>query len=272
MPVFPARVIGHGPDRLIIVHGWLGDHRLFEPFFDCLDAARFTCAYLDCRGYGERRSEPGPYSIAAIAADILALAESLGWETFHVVGHSMAGMAAQRLMADAPRRLASAILIAPVPASGARIDKARRELLRRAIVDAAARRELIDRNTGQARDRGWVDELLELSLAATARAPLEEYMAAWIETDFAVEVKGAALPALVICGALDPGCSAARMRETILAWCPNSSLALLDGAGHYPMRESPAALAELISTFLSPSGKCSRIKESINMSGRSAAW
>ena len=65
----------------------------------------------------------------------------------------MGGMAAQRLLIDAPARLETAVLIAPVPASGARIDAARRELLQRAIHDPGARCELIERNTGQRQAR-----------------------------------------------------------------------------------------------------------------------
>lgn len=251
MPVLPARVIGHGDTRLIAVHGWLGDHRLFEPFFDHIDPARFSCAFLDCRGYGDRRSEPGPFTIGAIAADILSLADHLSWETFDVIGHSMGAMAAQRLMVDAPNRIRSAILIAPVPASGARIDSRRRDLLLRAITDPVARRELIDTNTGRTRDSRWLDALLELSLLSTGRQALEAYMAAWTRTNFAAEVVGSQVPLLAICGELDPGSPAQLMRETILAWCPNASLAVMNGAGHYPMREEPAALSRLISQHVS---------------------
>jgi pimeloyl-ACP methyl ester carboxylesterase len=139
--------------RVVVTHGWIADHTLFDPFIDCIDRARFTYAFLDCRGYGTRRDEPGLCTMDTVAAEVRAVTSRLGWPRFHVIGHSMGGMVAQRLMVDVPDRLASVILLAPVPASGARLDATRRALLQRAIIEPAARRALITANTG-ASDRG----------------------------------------------------------------------------------------------------------------------
>src|SRR4051794_38129334 len=51
------------------------------------------------------QNETGDYSMAEISADALALADELGWETFDLIGHSMGGMAVQRVLADAPDRV-----------------------------------------------------------------------------------------------------------------------------------------------------------------------
>lgn len=242
----PTRVVGHGPTLVIVSHGWMGDHRLFDPFITTIDQDRYTYAFVDCRGYGTRQGEPGPMSVEAMAEDVLAVAESLGWERFHVIGHSMGGMAAQRLMVDTPDRLESAILVAPVPASGARIDDERRALLRRAMALPEARRELIDANTGRIRNDAWLDHLLNLSLGSTNAAALEAYMASWTGTDFAAEARGATVPVLLIVGELDPGAPLARMQETIMSWYPRAQLRQMKGIGHYPMQESPDELATLL--------------------------
>ena len=241
----PARVFGRGPMRLIAVHGWMADHRLFHPLLDHLNASRVTCALIDCRGYGTRRDEPPPYTIKAISEDVLAAAEHLGWDRFHVLGHSMGGMAAQRLVVDAPARLLSAILVAPVPASGASVDRPRRELLLRAVTDASARRALIRANTPAARTDRWVEALLNLSLESTTAA-LEPYIAAWSDTDFATELKGSDVPVLAICGELDPAVPPDLVRRTIQVWCANASLHVIPGAGHYLMCEEPGELARLL--------------------------
>jgi len=254
MPLSPAHIAGYGATRLIAVHGWLGDHRLFEPFFAHIDPAGCTCAFLDCRGYGSRRGEPGPYDIDAIAADILNLADGLSWQSFHVIGHSMGAMAAQQLMVDVPERICSAILVCPVPASGARIDDYRRSLLLRAIADPAARRELIDANTGRRRDAAWLDATLELSVQSTDPRALEGYMAAWTGTGFAALMDGSAVPVLAVCGELDPAAPAQVVRDTIITWCRNSSLAVIAGSGHYPMREDPAALWRAVAGHLASLG------------------
>jgi esterase len=40
------------------------------------------------------------------------------------------------------------------------------------------------------------------------------------------------------------------MRKTWLAWYPNATLDTLLSAGHYPMHETPAALAAAVRAFL----------------------
>jgi len=234
--------VGTGPIRVIVAHGWIADHSLFDPFIALIDRRRFTFLFPDCRGYGARREEPGPRSIAGMALDILATADAAGWQRFHVIGHSMGGMAAQRLMIDAPARLVSAVLIAPVPATGARIDATRRSLLQRAMAEPEARRALIDANSGRKRSAAWVDHVLKLSLRTTCGDALADYLIAWSGTDFSREVRPSATPVHVVIGDLDPGAPRVRMAETILRWHPHATLRELTGVGHYPMQECPADL------------------------------
>jgi pimeloyl-ACP methyl ester carboxylesterase len=186
-----------------------------------------------------------------MAHDVLAAAEVLGWRRFHLLGHSMGGLVAQRLMIDAPERLASSLLLAPVPASGAQPNATRRELLRRAIADPAVRRELIDANSGGNRPLAWVDHLLQLSLTTTRPAALAAYLDAWADTDFSREITPAAMPVLVLIGDHDPGATRSRMAETLLRWHPHARLEVLPGIGHYPMQESPAELWTAIARFVS---------------------
>jgi pimeloyl-ACP methyl ester carboxylesterase len=78
------KTIGSGPTKVVVIHGWFWDHRVFTPIFDCLDADRYTFAFLDIRGYGNSRNVSGSYSIGEVAADAIALADQLGWREFHV--------------------------------------------------------------------------------------------------------------------------------------------------------------------------------------------
>jgi len=70
-----------------------------------IDAGSFTYVLMDQRGYGDSRTADGACTVEEIAADAIVLADSLGWENFSVVGHSMGGKVAQRLVADAPERV-----------------------------------------------------------------------------------------------------------------------------------------------------------------------
>src|SRR5258708_25011947 len=95
---------GHGPDRALVLHGWFGDWRVFEPMLTALDESRFSFAFMDYRGYGMSKTLGGRFDIPTIASDAAALADYLKWETFSVVGHSLGGKAALRLSAGHSRR------------------------------------------------------------------------------------------------------------------------------------------------------------------------
>lgn len=245
-----ARLAGQGPHKVIVVHGWMAGSVLFDPLHEYLDGERFTYAFMDCRGYGVHRDSPGPFSVRQIANDMLVLADALGWPAFSVLGHSMAGMAAQWLMASAPRRLERVVLLATVPASGAVLSAERRTLLGEALHDADARRALISANVGHSRPRPWLDELLALSLQSTCPDAMQAYLESWAGDDFARQVKGASTSALVLVGERDPGSTVAAMTTTVMAWFPSARLHVLEGVGHYPMREAPAVLAQVLEAWI----------------------
>lgn len=242
-----TKTFGNGPFRLIAVHGWMADHRVLEPIVEWFDPSMATVALLDCRGYGSRRDEAGPFTIETIARDILRLADELGWSEFNALGHSMAAMSVQRLMVDVPRRIERAFLLAPVPACGAIISDERKSVLITALRNRDARIQLIDANTGRSKGPEWLSELCDLSISGTSADVMDAYMRSWTGTDFAHEIIGNRTPSTIIVGSLDPGATEARMQETLSIWLPNSEIAVMQGVGHYASYEKPRELADLIS-------------------------
>jgi len=87
-------IMGQGPHKVIVLHGWFGDHTTFRPMRDALSLDEFTYAMVAYRGYGLSRRITGNYTMAEISADVRALADELGWKEFSLIGHSMGGMAA----------------------------------------------------------------------------------------------------------------------------------------------------------------------------------
>src|SRR3979411_3229449 len=118
------KTIGNGPTKVVVIHGWFWDHRVFTPIFDSLDTNSCTFALMDIRGYGNSRDVSGNFSIGEVAGDAIALADQLGWRDFHVVGHSMGGKAAQKVAMDAGARVRSVVAVTPVPASALPFDDA----------------------------------------------------------------------------------------------------------------------------------------------------
>jgi 3-oxoadipate enol-lactonase len=83
---------------------------LVQPF-----AAAADTVAADQRGLGRTEIPPGPYTMADYAADALALADHVGWDTFALVGVSFGGMVAQEVAVTAPERIERLALLCTSP-------------------------------------------------------------------------------------------------------------------------------------------------------------
>ena len=234
--------LGGGEHNVLMLHGWFGDETSFAPMQDALSLGEFTYAVMAYRGYGASRQQRGDYSIAEIAADALDLADALEWDTFSLVGHSMGGMAAQRV-----RKI---VAITPVPASGVPFDPETWKLFDGAAKSLDNRRAIIDFSTGGRLSRSWIDRIARHSAEGATVEAFAAYLQSWAKTDFSAAIKGNPVPIKVIVGAHDQALTAEIMRATYLAFYPNAELEVMANAGHYPMNETPVALATSIEAFL----------------------
>lgn len=243
-------VVGSGSRKVLCLPGWFGSARGWGPFVDSLDTNAFSYAFMDYRGYGARKDERGEHTMKEIAADALALADDLGWKTFDLVGHSMGGMAIQRVLADAPDRVRKLVGVNPVPASGVPFDDATWGFFQSAAESPASRYGIIDLTTGKRLTKTWIDAMVAHSLATSTQEAFAAYLVAWAKTNFAAEIEGNAKPFLVIAGETDPALGADTMNATLMKSYPNAKLEVFANAGHYPMFETPVALATSIERFL----------------------
>ena len=74
---------------------------------------------MDLRGHGHSHvhGEPKDYGIKTIVDDITALADNLGIDRFHLLGHSAGGMVALRYAWRQGARLRSLLLMSTAPAT-----------------------------------------------------------------------------------------------------------------------------------------------------------
>jgi pimeloyl-ACP methyl ester carboxylesterase len=242
--------VGQGPHRVLALHGWFGSAHGWGPLVDCLDRDAFTYVFMDYRGYGGSKGLRGRYTMDEIATDALALVDRLKWNTFSMIGHSMGGMAIQRVLVDAPARVRKLVAITPVPASGVPFDEHTWAFFSTAPKSAEARKAIINNTTGQRLSDYWLTRLVRHSLENSTEEASAAYLLAWARTDFSDLVKGNPVPIKIIVGENDPALNADFMRATYMRWYPNAKLETILNAGHYPMEETPAALATSIESFL----------------------
>jgi pimeloyl-ACP methyl ester carboxylesterase len=247
----PQTVVGSGPIKVIALHGWFGSAGGWGMLPDLIDQDAYSYAFLDYRGYGARRDEPGAYTIEEIAADTVQLADELGWDRFALVGHSMGGSAVLRVFANVPDRVTAVIGISPVPASGVPFDEQSWGLFDGAAQNDGNRYAIIDFTTGNRQSATWINQMVAFSVAASTRAAFGAYLASWAKYDFASELPAPSVPIKAIVGEHDPALGADTINATWLAQLPGCELDVQTNAGHYAMYEAPVALVTSIEKTLS---------------------
>jgi 3-oxoadipate enol-lactonase len=73
-------------------------------------STHFRVLRYDARGHGRSVVSPGPYSVAQLGEDVLALLDGLGIAQVHFCGLSLGGLVGQWLGCNAPERLLKLVL------------------------------------------------------------------------------------------------------------------------------------------------------------------
>lgn len=240
-------------EPLLLIQGMSGSRLSWgEPFLSRLEAD-FDCVVFDNRGIGDSAETARPFSIADLGADALAVMDAAGFETAHVLGISMGGMAAQELALAAPDRLRSltlgctypggpgSSLIAPEDAGPLLEAFASADLDR--VIKAAYE---VNLSPDFRADESHFADFAAMAEAVPARqqtVQLQLQAIAGHETHS--RLGEIAAPTLVIHGTADQMIPVAN-GELIASLIPGARLELLEGVGHMFWWERPDRSAELI--------------------------
>lgn len=234
-----ANVSGYGQKKVLMLHGWLSDHHVFDQIVPFFRQSHYTLAQMDYRGYGLNRARTGTYSVDEIAADALELCEELGWRQYDVIGHSMGGMVVQKMALLKPGRIASAVAVTPVPASGFPLDEGTTRFFASSADDDDALTAIFNTLTGERHPAAFLEGMTAAARAAIVRDAYLGYLETWTTTDFSNLVSKIDLPVHVIAGAKDKALGPAFLQNTYLKQLPNVKMITMENCGHYPMLECP---------------------------------
>jgi 3-oxoadipate enol-lactonase len=211
-------------------------------------AERFRVITFDNRGAGRSDSPRGPYTLAQLAADAVAILDAAEEERAHVYGLSLGGMIAQELALRHPARVHKLVLGATTP--GGR----RHELPDEAALGFFERRGRMPAEEGvwasvpynygyatrvQHADRIGQDAVQRLRFPVSPEGYKAQLAAAW-RFDAVDRLAQLTTPALVLHGSEDrmiPVSNGRRLAEAI----PDARLQILEGAGHLYMTDAPEA-------------------------------
>jgi non-heme chloroperoxidase len=83
---------------ILFLHGWPGNHKLFEYQFDQLPKLGYRCIGIDTRGFGNSDKPFYGYDYDTLADDLRGVVEALNLRDFILAGHSTGGAIAVRYM------------------------------------------------------------------------------------------------------------------------------------------------------------------------------
>ena len=106
--------LGEGPP-VVLVHGFGASRAITwanTNWYQTLSRVGRRLIAIDCRGHGQsgKPHDAPSYEDGRMAGDILAVLDSLGIAQADIMGYSMGGFLAIRLMSDAPQRLRRVVL------------------------------------------------------------------------------------------------------------------------------------------------------------------
>ncbi len=255
---------GEGGQPVLLVHGFTADAGEVAGVLDPLAELGWHAVAPDLRGHGrsDRPADAGAYSFELLAADVLALADTLGWSRFALVGHSMGGAIAQLIALDHPHRVSGLVLAStfhgPVPGITMELVELGRWVVRQSgmtgLADALAARRAENPESLAAFERlqearpGYAEES-RARLVATSPDMWMALAPCFVDQADRLHRLGLLdLPTAVIAGDLD-----ATMLDDcrrIAGAVPGATLTVIAGAGHVPQLEQPEAWWDALSGFL----------------------
>lgn len=257
--VLDYQVSGEGPPVLLI--SGLSAQRPFWGLARPL-LAGFTLVEFDNRDIGKSGQAAGPYTVADMARDALAVLDAAGIGKAHVVGHSMGGAIAQELAIAAPGRINRLVLANTY----ARQDLYTREIMR---LFADLRLKLDDELVFGAALTSFVlgehtlkHNALYAIVQASLDAGLDQPKAAFlrqldacVKADTLDRLHEIKAPTLVVYADGDRLFSPAMARQLATGIPAGADIDEIVDSGHCPMVEQPQAFADVVRRFLGAAGR-----------------
>jgi pimeloyl-ACP methyl ester carboxylesterase len=249
---------GAGEPVIVFLHPGMADSGLWEPQWQTY-APPYRLLRFDLPGFGRTPMRAGTFVFAAQIAQAL---DERGVTDAAIVGCSLGGRIALELAAARPELVRSLVLVgASMPGLAASDDAraagaAEREALDRGDLDAAVEANIRMWVDGPLRGPEGVDPEVRRKVAEMCRHSFELWLpfkdtasAEPLVPDLEQRLGSIGQPALVVVGTGDAE-YIVRSPELLAAALPDARVTTIQGAGHVPSLEQPAAFDAHVLPFL----------------------
>lgn len=259
----------HDGELVLLLHGFPQTSSAWASQLDALANAGYHAVAFDQRGYspGARPTDDAAYAMAELSGDVLGVADALGAERFHLVGHDFGAIVAWNTAAAHPDRVRTLTSVStphPAALADARNDPTSDQADRSAYVDVFVRpgaEQLFvadDRATlrtlyaAAGMDEAEVEgSLATLGNADAMRAVLGWYRASALATATDTEPPGpSASSTLFIWGTADDALGPDAAHATGDHVDAPYRFEIVQGGGHWLPQRSAALVDELLVDFL----------------------
>lgn len=252
-----AYILMGGPKGtpVVLIHGYTDNARDWVPLVPYL-SPRFRLILVDIRGHGRSAKPECCYTRIDFAYDIKLLMDALHIQRADIVGHSLGSIIAQSFAEFWPERTQRVVLISS--SGGPRPGTPPKKPAYDYAAEIRKLREPIDPDS-PFMIAWWssptpVDpDFLARQRRDAAGIPLRVWIAILdqgiVDTDLQRTLPMLRAPTLLIWGSKDP-IMAEDVRQTLREALPHAQVKILEGLGHNPFWEDPAACAQAINAFL----------------------
>lgn len=242
---------------LVLVHGLAYDRHGWGRLPELL-ARRFRVVLVDNRGVGESDAPPGPYTVAEMAADVVAVLDDAGLERTNLLGVSLGGYIAQEAALAYPERIDRLVLCSAAPGgpSAYPMPQAGQDAFARfpTLEREAGLRLMVENSLGERGVRELPELVEEIYAYRLEHAPsVEAWLAqaaagaGYVDDD---RVAGIAAPTLVVAGGADVVVDP-RNAELLAKLIPDARVEIVPDRGHLLVWEDAGRVAKLVTEFLS---------------------
>lgn len=234
---------------LLFANSLGSDLRIWDDLAERL-SGRFKIIRYDHRGHGLSDAPPAPYSLEALAGDVIALLDHLEIAQALLCGVSVGGLIAQAAAVKYPERVRALVL----SDTGARIGS---------FQAWQQRIEMIQSGGVSSIEQMTMERWFSASFRARRPADLRGYAnmlrqtsaegyvgtcAALRDGDLRAAVKNIRCPTLVVCGAEDIA-TPPELGRALAGLIPGAKFSLIEAAAHLPCVEQPAAMEKTLAEF-----------------------
>ena len=250
---------GHGPRRVVLVHGFEASARIWTEVQTALAESEFTSIAINNRGAGRSDTPDNDedYGVLWFAQDAHLLTQSLGWSAFTLVGHSMGGATVARHAIDHPGALTGLVMLNPAnpdgrPGTPEQLEQRIAAFLqaRRARLATEQDKHAVDAAIPEQADGANWRLLLDQDMARAPEQRLRGSLRSMHGLCMGPQLAQLRTPSLLVCGDCDDLIALPDMLDTWRKLPAGSGLHVWHGIGHSPNLECPTEFAALLTRFI----------------------